>query len=127
MDNKLSTIQTHLEFLGYEIDEKEDHLLAVSNRNLIWISELSYAILHKTYWTMKKELDDNFYKILNILNQNATISTYRVWGDEHHTLVVEALYSGEYSKVSYGKFLDAFTVDNNEKIYNNDELSEYLE
>jgi len=76
---------------------------------------------------MTKEIDDNFYKILNTLNQNATISTYRVWGDENHSLIVEALYSGEYSKISYGKFLDAFSMDNNEKTYNNDKLSMYFE
>jgi len=41
MDNKLSTIQNHLEFLGYKINEKENYILAEGNRNLIWISELS--------------------------------------------------------------------------------------
>ncbi len=45
MDNILLTIQTHLEFLGYEVKEDDHNLYTTSNRSsmcAMWINKLLY-------------------------------------------------------------------------------------
>lgn len=127
MNDTLTSIKTHIEFLGFEVTEQENgSLMAKNDYGMIFIKVLNYGILHTSYWRIVKNIDSELYKHLNESNSNASIATYRIIDDENPSLVIDSIYSGEYSKISYGRFLEAFKKDDNEHLSDNKELYQYL-
>lgn len=125
MENSLEKIKNHVEFLGYECELDDDVLSIKKEDTSILIRKLSYAVIHTSFWKINKNIDDNLYKIINSTNTNSVIALHRI-NEEQSSLVIEAFYAGEYSKITYAKFLEAFIKDDDDQLLDNKELLEYL-
>ena len=127
MRDLLTQMQNHIEFLGYEItDNNNNSFIAENNNRFFVVKDLTYGILHVSYWPLNN-IDSKLYEIINRANEIANVSVYIVSTDnEKQTLAIEAFYCGEYSKVSYGRFLDLFHKDCAEKLFYNEELKQYM-
>jgi len=84
--------------------------------------------LHSNYWLISESAtndDPDLLKIINRLNQSNYVSTYSIMEDGG--LRIDAVFAGEYSKQSYGEFIDDFHQDIVRALRNDDELNDYRE
>jgi len=102
--------KSHMEFLGYEVTEKDKALQAKHGKYLnVWVKAYQKGILLIGYFGRNKEHKDDeagFHKMINDLNKGATAARY--YEDKDGDLAIEAWYPGSYEKVRFGIFLDSF-------------------
>jgi len=114
MDTKdLEQFIAHLQFLGYEVDQKEDSLRASHAMKMnLWVRPLAGGILFFSIYSLSESALTNRLELLefiNNLNQNATVSRFCLGSENDFHM--EAWYPDFYTKVNFGEFLNAHEFD----------------
>ena len=130
-EQAIKSLARHLEFFGYtneffEEDPgfKADH----EGYGKVFVRPMGRIVLHTNYWLISENASDEdaeLLMIINRLNQSSYVSTYSVLKDGG--LRIDAVFAGEYSKSSYGEFIDDFHQDIVRAIRNDEELRLYRE
>jgi hypothetical protein len=129
MDKIFSKMASHLEFFGYEheIDEEDSYIRAEhEGYGRVFIRRMGRIMLHSNYWHIGEHAssdDLELLMIINRLNQSNYVSTYSIMDDGG--LRIDAVFTGEYSKVSYGEFIDDFHQDIVRAIRADEQLRQY--
>lgn len=121
---------SHLEFFGYsdsEFFEDESGFKVVHEGfGKLFVRKFGRNIAHTTYWFISDNTskdDVELLKIVNDLNAANYVSTYSVTDD--NGLRIDAVYSGEYSKPSYGEFITDYHHDILRAVNSNSDLKNY--
>jgi hypothetical protein len=125
----LDEILTHMEFLGYEIEKKEEGQFVArheSNGNIIG-RPYQGGVLFQQYWVLNKYNSANRSECLeaiNDLNSGANVSTYVISTDsDGDTLLrMDACYFGLYDKKTFGVFLESYNTDTAGRLAQNETL-----
>jgi hypothetical protein len=123
----MDQIANHLEFLGYQIEKKEDSSIRARHDrwlNLI-IDEETRGILFSSFFRtndLAKIDKTGFLEIVNSLNAKSYV--LRFYADKDYDLVMDALFPKFYDKVVFGNFIDG--VNQNSLSVYNDALKKYL-
>ncbi len=87
---------------------------------------IGHHVLHSNYWMVSDNATDDdaeFLKIVNHLNWTSYVSTFSVMQDG--SLRIDAVFCGEYSRQTYGEFIDDYHQDIVRAIRSNEELRAY--
>jgi len=110
---ELEQIQTHIEFLGYDvtIEEERGRAQHPERWNIVY-REFKGGILFQTYFGVSdygKSNKEEFFKFLNLMNQGAVVT--RFYADDDFDLVMEAWLPGDYEKQTFGRFIEVWDSD----------------
>lgn len=102
--------KVHLEFLGYQVDERESSLFA-KHDTFYNISVKTYGggvLLLTFFGTTDKAKSDRvgFLEFLNGLNRDAVAARY--YEDEEGDVIAEGWYAGGYERSRFGVFMESF-------------------
>lgn len=119
----------HLEFLGYEIEKSEDsnndkdkekYYKAKNERyGSVFFKGYLGGVLFIQYYRINKYAQkerSEFLEFLNELNSNAYLVTYSCPSDGD-IIRMDAIYFGTYEKIGFGKFVDSWQFDTDDRIY----------
>ena len=130
-NHEFSQLTDHLEYFGYSIEDLDDGNAYKATHEAygnVFIRPMGHQFLHSNYWMISEKAsseDLQLLKIINRLNQSNYVSTYSVMDDGG--LRIDAVYTGEYTKFSYGEFVDYFQKDIVRIMGDDDELRNYRE
>ena len=120
--------KTHLEFLGYKVEDGETSLLAKHDKYYnISVKSYNGGVLVVTFFgTTDKAKSDRvgFFEFLNGMNKDAVAARY--YEDEEGDVIVEGWYAGDYDRSRFGTFLEKFNGIS-DQLGDSDEASVYLE
>jgi hypothetical protein len=132
--NDLTTISSHLEYLGYEI-EKQNNLRILAKHS---VPTMLPCICSYFYENRKPEIVSFSCRVLfekpfsleiaefiNRLNQKSCVSSIYCVKDEQNIIVhVESIFTGVYSKPHFAAFWSMFLAD--QALLSNEEAMEKL-
>lgn len=102
--------KTHLEFLGYQVDDGETSLLAKHDTYYnISVKAYNGGVLVVTFFgTTDKAKSDRvgFFEFLNEMNKDAVAARY--YEDAEADVIVEGWYPGDYDRSRFATFLEKF-------------------
>lgn len=102
-------ISTHLEFLGYEVNQGDANLTATNNAKLdVLLQGYQGGVLMQSFLSSKGRKED-LLPMANLLNTGAAVTRFYV--DSDGDLVIEAWTPGDYDKERFAIFLDAWEAD----------------
>jgi len=117
----------HMEFLGYEVTPKKKTLQAKHGQFLnVWLKQYQKGILVIGYFGRNektKQYVAGFHKLINDLNKGASAARY--YEDKDGDLAIEAWYPGNYERVRFGIFMDAFNQTRSQ-LQKEDRLEKYV-
>jgi hypothetical protein len=120
--------KTHLEFLGYTVEEGETSLLARHEQYYnVSVKSLGGGVLVATFFgTTDRAKSDRvgFLDFLNGMNRDAVAARY--YEDEEGDVIVEGWYAGDYERSRFGVFVDRFNVIS-DQLGDSDVAPDYLE
>lgn len=106
-------IQNHLEFLGYEVSQNDDSILAIhEERPNLQIRSASGGTLLLSYWQANdyaRAHRAEFLELVNYFNVNATTATFYI--DDDGDLGFSGWFIGDYDKIRFGQFLERWHRD----------------
>lgn len=121
VDDTLSKIGNHLEFLGYSIEKvssddrasKAIWLATHQNRwNFVFHEMIDGFILFKGQVRSEKKYTKEMETLMNISNAQLVITKVYVEGEDEKTIIVfEGVYGGAYIKELFTKFMNLFQAD----------------
>jgi hypothetical protein len=128
----------HLEFLGYEIKknensnnnkDKEEYFKARHERyGSVFFKRYLGGLLFIQYYRINKYAQterSEFLEFLNELNSKAYLVTYSCLSDED-AVRMDAVYFGSYEKTVFGKFLNCWQFDTDDRIYQHEMFDNYF-
>ena len=117
----LEHIADHLEFLGYQIEKelpqsqgKQEVLLATSvkNHNIVGFAVESGIVIVRSTFSIEKAVSAQMDAAVNLLSSKLDVcNVYYEVNDGKVSLRFESVFTGEYSKELFGKFLNYFSKD----------------
>ncbi len=124
-----AAISSHLEFLGYTIEDLKDEGVRASHPTYFNAQFRDYrgGILVSLYFTAKAKASEDrlgFHEVVNTLNQAAIAARYYV--DDDDNLRVEAYYPGTYERQRFATFLTSWN-DITAQIRSTQEVLQYVE
>ena len=130
MSSAIDQINSHLEFLGYEIIKGENGAMAAKHKshfNLLY-REFGYGILFSAFFSTNangKHYRANVLERINSFNTAARVC--HAYIDKDGDLTVEAYIPAVYDKGAFGTFVETFNSDFS--LIGRDEIKlvEYLE
>lgn len=103
----------HLEFLGYELDRQENSIYAMHpDKPNMFLRPVSLGVVVSTYYNVTDAAQENrseYLEYINTLNRKSYLLMFFANEENHFNML--ATYCGEYSKVSFGRFLSAWYSD----------------
>jgi hypothetical protein len=116
MSTILEQVLTHFEFLGYEIDKKDEVIIAkYRDRFQYHVNEFEYGILLSMYLILNSQGTKNIGTVLervNEFNKEARVSRCTLINvDNIPFLSIEAYFPNAYEKSAFGIFLDTLYLD----------------
>ncbi len=129
LPDQADAISQHLSFLGYDVSQDNERLIAkhAKNQNLI-IRKLSGGLLLTSHYSANAKGKQHRTELLNLVNQlNEKSIAARYYIDSDFDLIIERYYQGGYDKTNFGLFLD--TLNDDQKTFQKyiDELIQYFE
>jgi hypothetical protein len=129
LPDQADAISQHLSFLGYDVSQDDERLIAkhAKNQNLI-IRKLSGGLLLTSHYSANAKGKQHRTELLNLVNQlNEKSIAARYYIDSDLDLIIERYYQGGYDKTNFGLFLD--TLNDDQKTFQKyiDELIQYFE
>ncbi|RMF59448.1 MAG: hypothetical protein D6748_06360 [Calditrichaeota bacterium] len=125
---------THLEFLGYEIEEKdEEGVIGARHEKHGYVFVKSYldGVLLQQYFRINDAATrdrQRFLEGVNSLNSNARVTTYVAVGEgDTIALRMDAFYIGSYDRKHFALFLEAYAYDTFDHVVGNELIREFLE
>ncbi|MDH3223782.1 MAG: hypothetical protein OEO23_08700 [Gemmatimonadota bacterium] len=102
-------IQTHLEFLGYQVTASDSNLTAVHGAKLdVLIQSYQGGVLMQSFVAVEQNREEAL-PTANLLNTGAAVARFYV--DADGDLAIEAWMPGEYEKARFAAFLNAWDSD----------------
>ena len=102
--------KTHLEFLGYQVQDGETSLIAKHEKYYnISVKPYNGGMLVVTFFgTTDRAQSDRvgFLQFLNGMNAGAVAARY--YEDNEGDVIVEGWYPGDYDRARFGVFIDQF-------------------
>jgi len=129
MSTVLDQIISHLEFLGYEIEQREGGIIKANHQlhaNFLF-HLFGFGFMAKAMYgvnTLGKSHRSDFLERLNAYNGLARVS--RAYVDKDFDLAVEAVFPNYYDKAAFGTFMESYNDDMGALGYGDLKLSEYL-
>ena len=119
MDDKFKKYIEHLEFLGCKntIDEENQNWADVDHpiQDFQLYMGNNHSLYHRVAFNTKKKLPtkktDEIIRFMNYFNKESIISSSFL---SENICICGVNYSGEYSKTSYGAFIEYFLKDSND-------------
>ncbi len=112
MADVLSSIATHVEYLGYNAVVEEGILKAThSERPHFWVLPVGQGLLFRSLFQIGQAASANpteFLGFLNRVNSNCVVSRYCI---KHGFLSVEAWFPNWYDKKAFDSFFARFLAD----------------
>ena len=111
----LDQMSNHLQFLGYDIADSDEAKKAshVQRWNIVFREYkggvLFSASLSGSAYAKSEENRQAFLELINSMNRAASVA--RFYSDEDQDFVMEAMWSGDYERVSFGRFMDLWDSD----------------
>ena len=128
--NNTNQITTHLEYLGYTIDQNENDkqvfyasrpgyttLMVLGNDTRVWF----YA--HYEINSIAKCNIDKVFKYVNDLNSSSNVVTFSI---NDNLLRMSTNYTGNYDRSKFTEFLSQIEIDVNDLLANTNETDLYL-
>ena len=110
-----AAFREHLEFLGYSVEEKDDHLIARHSVNyIVSLKELRGGVLLTSFITSNEiaKVDRaGFHNVINGLNARA--ASVRYYADADVDLAAEGWFPGSYDRERFGILITEFNNDLN--------------
>lgn len=127
--NTLDQIINHLQFLGYEITQKNELRIASCPKKMtanirVFKGGILFTAFNRTESVAKSDVV-GFLRFINTLNTNAAVA--RFYADKDFDLAIEAWYPDFYEKSKFGVFWDAWETDSfGLLVVNAEEAMKYL-
>lgn len=106
-------MQTHLEFLGYEVSRKEDAILAMHEvKPSFQIRKVNGGTIFISYWQTNvyaRAHRTEFLELVNDFNASATTATFYI--DADGDLGFSAWFNGDYEKMRFAQFVERWNRD----------------
>ena len=126
----IEQISNHLGFLGYEstVDGEVTRAVHASRWNLV-LKDYQGGVLITSYLgsndhAKNKRHRQAYLEMINSMNQEASVT--RFYADNDTDLVMEALWLGDYDRVSFGDFMEKWDVDTRTRLLQS-EASNFLD
>ena len=109
----LEDVKTHLEFLGYDVEDDGKVVTAKHAQKLNMIfKSFNGGLLFTAVFTSNdyaKQDMEGFLKFINGLNQTACVA--RIYADKDVDLLFEGWYPDTYDKAQFGLFMELWDRD----------------
>lgn len=130
MNKILNEIVVHMEFLGYQIEPRDENTILAKhsvhgNTHVKVYLEgiLVQQLFRLTDKAKSKRLE--FLEAINKLNSTANVATF-VSGSDDDVLRIDGLFLGEYSKQKFGLFLEKYNFDTNQYLLSHEDVRSFL-
>jgi hypothetical protein len=111
--NTLDQIVNHLQFLGYEITQKDELRLATHPQKMnVMLRAFKGGILFTSINSCEDRARSDkigYLSFINSLNNQASVA--RFYADKDSDFYIEAWYPDSYDRNKFGIFLDAWETD----------------
>jgi hypothetical protein len=125
--NARSQFHTHLEFLGYEVEDDGENIMARHKIKLnVILLFLSQGVLHTSLFGCSdhaRHYRKDYMELVNALNREATLVRY--YANSDLNLMIEGLYMGPYDRSRYGEFLETWDMDA-QRMLRKEDLEKFL-
>ena len=120
--------KTHLEFLGYEVQDGETSLIAKHDKFYnISVKPYNGGVLVVTFFGTTDRAKSDRVGFLGFLNgMNAEAVAARYYEDDEGDVIVEGWYPGDYDRTRFGIFLEKFNGVS-DQLGGSDTAADYLE
>jgi hypothetical protein len=113
-DAGVADVVAHLGFLGFDADVRGNTAMVrhATRANMV-IEQGPVGLMHRAAYGIQPDRSDDLgalHRLCNAANERALLLRFYV-GPEQATLMIEALYLGEYDQRSYSTFLDLWERD----------------
>ena len=132
--NTISEIITHMEFLGYEMEKREDgnYIARHDSYGTTFVKPYHGGALFQQYWVLNNYTSDKRSSCLdaiNEINSNANVTTYVVNIDSEGDalLRMDSCYLGVYDKKLFGNYLELYNTDTRNRVAQNETLVSLIE
>lgn len=124
-----SSVQTHLEFEGYDVSMNSSRMKATHDTELnFFIKKYRGGMLLTSFFGGNDYSTRNRKGFLDAINQlNAKAAASRYYIDSDGDLAIEAFYPGAYNKKSFANFLEAFELERTHLTDMGDDITTYLD
>jgi hypothetical protein len=106
-------IETHLEYLGYEVSRRDNSIVAIhGEKPNFQISRANGGTLFVSYWQTNvyaRAHRTEFLELINDFNAGATTATFYI--DDDGDLGFSGWYTGDYEKANFTRFLERWNRD----------------
>ncbi len=130
MNKILSEFITHMEFLGYQIEPRDEnsllakHSIHGNTHVKAYLDDILVQQLFRLNEKVKGKRQE-FLEAINRLNSTANVATF-VSGSEDDILRIDGLYLGDYNKQKFGLFLEKYNYDTNQYILSHEDIRSFL-
>ena len=128
--NNIDQIKTHLEYLGYTIDqsEKDEQVFYASRPGFTTFMVLvnDTRVWFYTYYEINRIAKcniDKVFKYVNDLNNSSNVVTFSI---NDNQLRMSTNYTGNYDRSKFTEFLSQIEIDVNDLLANTNETDLYL-
>lgn len=130
MNKILNEILAHLEFLGYQIEPRDENTVLAkhSTHGNTHVKVYLDGILVQQLFRLTdqaKSKRQEFLESINKLNSTANVATF-VSGGEDDVLRIDGLYLGDYSKQKFGHFIEKYNYDTNQYLLSHEDMRPFL-
>ena len=128
--NNIDQIKTHLEYLGYTIDQSEndEQVFSASRPGYTTFMVLvnDTRVWFYTYYEINRIAKcniDKVFKYVNDLNSSSSVVTFSI---NDNQLRMSTNYTGNYDRSKFTEFLSQIEIDVNDLLANTNETDLYL-
>ena len=125
----VAVFASHMDYFGYTSELHEDGNGFRAEHEFygsVFVRAWGQGVLVSTYWFISDDASRNDVELLAIMNDINLSSLFSKFSvNEDDALQVDAYFSGEYSQITFGEFLDGFQQDNVRVLKDNTAFKNY--